>query len=57
MPRPQKLRCVRCKPDAAYFKPRGIPLIDLEEVSITMDELEAIRLVIMRNFITGRSKK
>jgi predicted DNA-binding protein (UPF0251 family) len=44
MPRPKKLRCVRCKPDATYFKPRGIPLIELEEISITMDELEAIRL-------------
>jgi len=44
MPRPKKLRCVRCKPDATYFKPRGIPLIKLEEISITMDELEAIRL-------------
>jgi predicted DNA-binding protein (UPF0251 family) len=27
-----------------YFKPRGIPLVDLEEVSIRLDELEAIRL-------------
>jgi len=44
MSRPKKLRCVRCKPDATYFKPRGIPLVELEEISITMDELEAIRL-------------
>jgi len=44
MPRPKKSRCVRCKPDATYFKPRGIPLMALEELSITMDELEAIRL-------------
>lgn len=44
MPRPKKDRCVRCKPDATYFKPRGIPLIELEEISITIDELEAIRL-------------
>jgi predicted DNA-binding protein (UPF0251 family) len=44
MPRPKKIRCVQCKPDSGYFKPRGIPLIDLEEVSISMDELEAIRL-------------
>jgi predicted DNA-binding protein (UPF0251 family) len=27
-----------------YFKPRSIPLADLEEVSISMDELEAIKL-------------
>jgi predicted DNA-binding protein (UPF0251 family) len=35
---------VRYKPDATYFKPRGIPLIELEEIPITIDELEAIRL-------------
>ena len=44
MPRPKKRRCIRCSPDATYFKPRGIPLKALEELSITMDELEAIRL-------------
>lgn len=44
MPRPRKCRCVRYKPDATYFKPRGIPLIELEEIPITIDELEAIRL-------------
>ena len=44
MARPKKLRCVKCKPDATYFKPRGIPLIELEEIPITIDELEAIRL-------------
>lgn len=27
-----------------YFKPRGIPLVELEEVSVRLDELEAIRL-------------
>ena len=44
MPRPKKYRCIRCKPDATYFKPRGIPLLQLEEISLTADELEAIRL-------------
>ena len=44
MSRPKKFRCVKCKPDSSYFKPRGIPLVNLEEVSISMDELEAIRL-------------
>lgn len=44
MPRPKKYRCVRCKPDATYFKPKGIPLVELQEISLTMDELEAIRL-------------
>ncbi len=32
-------------PIADYFKPRGIPLMDLEVVHINVEELEAIRLV------------
>jgi predicted DNA-binding protein (UPF0251 family) len=44
MGRSKKCRCVKCKPNATYFKPRGIPLMELEEISITIDELEAVRL-------------
>jgi predicted DNA-binding protein (UPF0251 family) len=44
MVRPRKCRCVTCKPEAYYFKPRGIPLVQLEEVLLTLDELEALRL-------------
>ena len=44
MPRPFRCRRVYCKPDATYFKPRGIPVDLLEEVNLSMDELEAIRL-------------
>ena len=44
MARPKKCRCVGCSPDSTYFKPKGIPLIDLEEVVLNMDELEAVRL-------------
>ena len=44
MPRPKKYRCIKCKPDATYFKPRGIPLVDLEEISLSPDEMEAISL-------------
>ncbi len=31
-------------PESNYFKPRGIPLSMLEEVNLTVDELEAMRL-------------
>jgi predicted DNA-binding protein (UPF0251 family) len=31
-------------PESNYFKPRGIPLTMLEEVILTVDECEAIRL-------------
>jgi predicted DNA-binding protein (UPF0251 family) len=44
MSRPKKCRCTNCRPDASYFKPKGIPLVQLEEVSLGLDELEAIRL-------------
>jgi len=44
MSRPKKCRCVGCNPNVYYFKPRGIPLVHLEEVSVRLDELEAIRL-------------
>lgn len=45
MARPVKPRLVRESPKADYYKPRGIPLVDLEEVSVTIDEMEALRLV------------
>lgn len=44
MSRPKKCRCTKCAPSSYYFKPRGIPLIHLEEVTLTIDELEALRL-------------
>ncbi len=44
MSRPKKERCINCHPDASYFKPRGIPLMELEEVSLSLDEVEALRL-------------
>jgi len=44
MSRPKKCRCVCCKLESDYFKPRGTPLSDLDEVSLKMDELEALRL-------------
>ena len=44
MPRPCRCRRIRCNPDTNYFKPRGIPVDMLEEINLTLDELEAIRL-------------
>ena len=44
MSRPKKCRCVNCSPNSSCFKPRGIPLVQLEEVFLNLDELEAIRL-------------
>jgi predicted DNA-binding protein (UPF0251 family) len=44
MGRPKKYRCIGCRPDATYFKPRAVPLTELEEVEVSMDEIEALRL-------------
>jgi len=42
--RPKKDRCIKCSPNALFFKPRGIPIIHLDEVVLNLDELETIRL-------------
>ena len=44
MARPQKQRCVKCEPKVACFKPRGIPMSDLEQVRLSVDQLVAFRL-------------
>ncbi len=48
MARPVKNRHISCVPAASYFKPVGIPMRELEEVVLGMDELEAIRLADLR---------
>ena len=44
MPRPFCPRRIGCWPKATYFKPAGIPLRVLDEITLTLDELEALRL-------------
>jgi uncharacterized protein len=44
MSRPKKCRCVDFNPRTLYFKPRAIPLTELEEVCLSLDEMEALRL-------------
>jgi len=44
MPRPKCNRQICGVPDKNYFKPRGIPTVDLEEVVLSLDEFEAVRL-------------
>ena len=44
MPRPHKCRRVEFLPDVTYFKPAGIPLGVLDEVLLSLEEAEAIRL-------------
>lgn len=44
MVRPKRFRRISFNPEITYFKPRGVPMRELKEVDITLDELEAIRL-------------
>ncbi|NMB77402.1 MAG: DUF134 domain-containing protein [Myxococcales bacterium] len=44
MPRPFCYRRVGQMPAASIFKPIGIPVVELEEVVMTLDEFEALRL-------------
>lgn len=44
MTRPKTLRLIDAIPTVKWFKPAGIKMGDLDEVSLTFDEIEAIRL-------------
>lgn len=44
MPRRPCPRTISHSPPATFFKPAGIPMCELEEVSLAADELEALRL-------------
>ena len=57
MARPTKVRHICCNPEANYFKPRGIPVFELEEIILAEDELEAIRLADLENFYQEQAAK
>jgi len=44
MVRPKKIKTVNFEPDVIYFKPRAVPLSQLCEVELTIEELETLRL-------------
>ncbi|MDD4635191.1 MAG: DUF134 domain-containing protein [Dehalococcoidales bacterium] len=44
MARPRKCRHISFLPNVRYFKPRGVPMRFLEEISLSFEEIEAIRL-------------
>jgi predicted DNA-binding protein (UPF0251 family)/DNA-directed RNA polymerase subunit RPC12/RpoP len=35
---------IDCEPCVTYFKPGGVPVMELEKMSLAMDEFEALRL-------------
>ncbi|MCL6610474.1 MAG: DUF134 domain-containing protein [Peptococcaceae bacterium] len=44
MSRPPKCRMVEFLPQLTYFKPAGVPIRELTEVVLSVEELEAVRL-------------
>lgn len=44
MPRPVKPRIVENMPQVNFYKPAGVPMTELKEVVLSIDEFEALRL-------------
>ena len=44
MPRPFCCRRIAGRPAASTFKPIGVPVLEVEEVVMSLDEFEAVRL-------------
>jgi len=44
MPRPRKCRRIAFMPGINYYKPAGVPLRFLDEVCLSFEEIEAVRL-------------
>ena len=44
MVRPRKCKMVYAEPGVSYFKPRAVPLMELKEIDLTVEEFEAVRL-------------
>jgi len=57
MIRPKKPRKITFDPNVVYFKPRAIPLSMLEEIDLTLDELEALRLCDLKGLDQERAAK
>lgn len=57
MTRPRIRRYLKFNPNVYYFKPRGIPLRDLEEVELLADEIEAVKLYLVDGLDQTKSAK
>jgi hypothetical protein len=57
MARPKRKRFIRFNPEITYFKPAGIPLRNLEEEVLALDELEAIRLADLEGLYQDKAAK
>ncbi len=44
MPRPKEERKISCQPNVLFFKPNGVCASKLEQVTLSLEEWEALRL-------------
>lgn len=57
MPRPRLCRRIRFRPGITYFKPAGVRITELDEVVLTFEEYEAIRLIDLEGVNQGKAGK
>ena len=57
MPRPCCMRRIGFVPHADFFKPSGIPLCELEQITLTLDEVEALRLADLNGLYQEQAAK
>jgi len=50
-------RRIRFSPDITFYKPQGIPLNSIEIVSLTPEEVEALRLKNVQNLAQSEAAK
>jgi predicted DNA-binding protein (UPF0251 family) len=53
--RPPCPRRVKALPRCSYFKPAGVPVSHLEQVTLTLDEFEALRLADLEGLYQDRA--
>ncbi len=44
MPRPRMKRCIANQPIIRFYKPQAVKMCDLKQISLSHDQLEALRL-------------
>jgi len=57
MPRPRRIGRIFFEPEITYFKPVGIPMLHLQNNILTKEELEAIRLIDLKNTEQNKAAK
>lgn len=57
MPRPRRCRRIRMFPNSNYFKPAGVRAIELQEIILSLEEYESLRLIDLENIEQEKAGK